>query len=211
MRARVATLTDSQTKAANAAALNAVKEFKEHKEEQQQRKQQGTGPVRRTLDEGQSAASLQTPPSTSSWNASSASSLAPHLGSSSSSLAASTNAVGASSPGAAINTRAPGAGAGAAAAATTGGGGNTCGSWLKVYFYEFPEDLPFMKLARDFKQACFNENKCGDSQYGGENLLAQFSLELILADFFRQSCVRTMDPEEAHFFYVPFFHDVEYR
>jgi hypothetical protein len=94
----------------------------------------------------------------------------------------------------------------AAAAASPG----ACGSWLKVYYYEFPEDLPFVKLARDFKQSCFAENKC-DSQYGGENLLAQFSLELILADFFRQSCVRTMDPDEAHLFYVPFFHDVEYR
>ena len=45
----------------------------------------------------------------------------------------------------------------------------------------------------------------------GENLLAQFSLELILHDFFKQSCVRTMDPEEAHLFYVPFYNDVEYR
>ena len=85
-----------------------------------------------------------------------------------------------------------------------------CGSWLKVYVYDFPDDLSWKKMTAKFKRDCLNTHKC-DSQYGGENLLAQFSLELILADFFMQSCVRTMDPEEAHLFYVPFFHDVEYR
>ena len=36
-------------------------------------------------------------------------------------------------------------------------------------------------------------------------------MELILHDFFKQSCVRTMDPEKAHLFYVPFYNDIEYR
>ena len=192
LRARVAALTDSQKRAAAAAALSAVKQYREQNEEQkpkpieetqiqgQQQREQEKGPLRRTLEDGQSVASSQSL-SSSPWNASNT---------------PSTQAAAITPP--------------TAVAAAGGGGGGTCGSWLKVYFYEFPEDLPFMKLARDFKQSCFNENKC-DSQYGGENLLAQFSLELILADFFRQSCVRTMDPEEAHFFYVPFFHDVEYR
>jgi hypothetical protein len=86
-----------------------------------------------------------------------------------------------------------------------------CNSWLKIYVYEFPEDLKFNKVAAEYLADCRSERGKCDSQYGGENLLAQFSLELILADFFRQSCTRTMDPEEADLFYVPYYNDVEYR
>ena len=92
----------------------------------------------------------------------------------------------------------------------TGTGSKRCGSWLKVYVYEFPESLIFNQYAAQYLKQCRETRNC-NSQYGGENLLAQFSLELILHDFFKQSCVRTMDPEEAHLFYVPFYNDVEYR
>lgn len=101
----------------------------------------------------------------------------------------------------------PGPGSLRALSSSTGTAGG-CGSWLKVYMYEFPEALSWKVTTAAFLRDCRERNKC-DSQFGGENLLAQFSLELILHDFFAQSCVRTRDPEEAHLFYVPFFHDVE--
>jgi hypothetical protein len=104
-----------------------------------------------------------------------------------------------------------GGGTGGGSNANGGNGDGKCGSWLKVFVYEFPPELPFNKLAAEYKEDCRQpKGKC-DSQYGGENLLAQFSLELILHDFFLQSCVRTLNPEEAHLFFVPFHNDVEYR
>lgn len=86
-----------------------------------------------------------------------------------------------------------------------------CSSKLRVYVYDFPEELDFIQIAKTYKTDCREKNKCGHSQYTGEGLLAQFSLELILHDFFAQSCLRTLDPSEAHLFYVPFYNDVEYR
>jgi len=85
-----------------------------------------------------------------------------------------------------------------------------CNSWLKVYVYDFPKDLLFIQYAEQLKRECKELGKCG-SHYGGEHLLAQFTLELILHDFFLQSCTRTKDPEEAHLFFVPFYNDIEYR
>ena len=39
----------------------------------------------------------------------------------------------------------------------------------------------------------------------------QFALEFVVTDFLTQFCGRTMDPEEADFFYLPLTRDAEYR
>ena len=60
--------------------------------------------------------------------------------------------------------------------ATLGGYNNNnkaaipCGSWLKVYVYEFPDDLLFNQYATKYLQDCREVGSAG--QYGGENLLA---------------------------------------
>ena len=42
-------------------------------------------------------------------------------------------------------------------------------------------------------------------------ILEQFSLEYILYDFFTQSCVRTLNPDDADYYYMPMLRDAEYR
>ena len=52
---------------------------------------------------------------------------------------------------------------GSATTVSPQGSPRKCGSWLKVYMYEFPEDLPFMKMAAQHLKECRDEGKC-DSQ-----------------------------------------------
>ncbi|KAJ1453615.1 exostosin family-domain-containing protein [Pelagophyceae sp. CCMP2097] len=89
----------------------------------------------------------------------------------------------------------------------------SCPSDLKVYVYEYPgmEDMRWYALARAQRQACIDEGVRCANHFAGEHLLAQFSLELVLHDFFAQSCVRTHDAEKADLFFVPHYADLQYR
>jgi len=83
--------------------------------------------------------------------------------------------------------------------------GEGCPYSFRVYSYEFDESFRFNRLYAEARA------KPARSHLEGEHLLAQFSLEFILADFFRDACVRTRDPSVADFYFVPFFSDIEYR
>lgn len=83
--------------------------------------------------------------------------------------------------------------------------GLRCPYSVRVYVYEFSASLAFNQLAAKGRKSP------SDSHFDGEHLLAQFSLEFILSDFFEQACVRTMDPDVADFYFVPFYSDIEYR
>ncbi|KAH8064471.1 protein kinase [Aureococcus anophagefferens] len=91
-------------------------------------------------------------------------------------------------------------------------GAGPCPSDLKVYVYEYPgvESMAWYQHAKKMRQRCREDDRCAN-HYAGEHLLAQFSLELILHDFFTKACVRTRDPEAADLFFVPHYGDVLYR
>lgn len=82
--------------------------------------------------------------------------------------------------------------------------GEQCPYSVRVYVYEFPARLKFVEAARKARA-----DRAG--HFDGEHLLAQFSLEFVLTDFFEQSCIRTLDADKADFYFVPFFSDIEYR
>ena len=81
----------------------------------------------------------------------------------------------------------------------------TCPHAVRVYTYDFAAGLPFNELAARARA------RPAKTHFDGEHLLAQFTLEFVLADFFRQACIRTDDPARADFFFVPFYSDIEYR
>ncbi|KAH8078843.1 protein kinase [Aureococcus anophagefferens] len=87
-------------------------------------------------------------------------------------------------------------------------GAGPCPSDLKVYVYEYPgvESMAWYRHAKEMRQRCREDDRCAN-HYAGEHLLAQFSLELILHDFFTKACVRTRDPEAADLFFVPHYGD----
>ena len=81
---------------------------------------------------------------------------------------------------------------------------DTCPFSFKLYIYDLPPHIPPIKLAEEARHnktyhVC---QKC---------IYEQFSLELIVYDYFAQFCGRTLDPEEADYFYLPVARDVEYR
>lgn len=86
-----------------------------------------------------------------------------------------------------------------------------CPSSLKVYVYEYPgmADMRWHQLAEDQRRDCA-AGPCR-THFSGEHLLAQFTLEHVLHDFFSQSCLRTKNPEEADLFFVTHFGDILYR
>lgn len=80
----------------------------------------------------------------------------------------------------------------------------SCKFNFKVYVYDLPSDLLALKISEEARRnktyhIC---QKC---------ILEQFSLEYIMNDFFTKFCGRTLDPEEADFFYLPLVRDAEYR
>ena len=86
-----------------------------------------------------------------------------------------------------------------------------CPSSLKVYVYEYPgmKDMVWHRHAEEQRRQCA-QGPCR-THFNGEHLLAQFTLEHVLYDFFRQSCVRTRNPDEADLFFVTHFGDILYR
>ena len=86
-----------------------------------------------------------------------------------------------------------------------------CPSSLKVYVYEYPgmRDMVWHRHAEEQRRQCA-QGPCR-THFNGEHLLAQFTLEHVLYDFFRQSCVRTRNPDEADLFFVTHFGDILYR
>jgi len=99
-----------------------------------------------------------------------------------------------------------------------------CASDLRVFVYEYPgvEAMPWHAEAARMRAECLRAASSASQRghnrgvqcanhFAGEHLLAQFSLELILHDFFRKSCIRTLDPERADLFFVPHYADVSYR
>lgn len=90
--------------------------------------------------------------------------------------------------------------------------GSPCPSSLKVFVYEYPgmEKMNWFAYAHRARETCRAGGSCA-SHFNGEHLLAQFSLEIILHEFFLRSCVRTTNEAEADLFFVPFYGDVAYR
>ena len=83
--------------------------------------------------------------------------------------------------------------------------GAACPYAVRVYSYEFSPSYAFNELAAAARRSPAR------THFEGEHLLAQFTLEFVLADFFSQACVRTDDPERADFYFVPFYSDIERR
>ncbi|KAJ8599643.1 hypothetical protein CTAYLR_005383 [Chrysophaeum taylorii] len=90
---------------------------------------------------------------------------------------------------------------------------SSCPSALRVYVYEYPgiEKMAWYVEAERMRLECGSDERPCANHFAGEHLLAQFSIEMILHDFFRRACIRTMDPKRADLFYVPFYADVSYR
>ena len=86
-----------------------------------------------------------------------------------------------------------------------------CPSSLKVFVYEYPgmKDMVWHRHAENQRKQCA-QGPCR-THFNGEHLLAQFTLEHVLYDFFRQSCIRTRNPDEADLFFVTHFGDILYR
>jgi hypothetical protein len=81
---------------------------------------------------------------------------------------------------------------------------STCPYRFKAYVYPIPTELAAFRFGEEARRnrtlhVC---HKC---------ILEQFSLEYIMYDFFTQFCGRTMNPDEADFFYLPLIRDAEYR
>ena len=79
---------------------------------------------------------------------------------------------------------------------------STCPYTFKLFIYPFEQLLPSFQLA---EQARKNQtyhicHKC---------IYEQFSLEYIIYDYFSQFCGRTMNPDEADFFYIPMLRYVQ--
>ena len=70
-------------------------------------------------------------------------------------------------------------------------------------------DMVWHRHAEEQRRQCA-QGPCR-THFNGEHLLAQFTLEHVLYDFFRQSCVRTRNPDEADLFFVTHFGDILYR
>ena len=73
---------------------------------------------------------------------------------------------------------------------------SSCPYTFKLFIYPFEHLLPSFQLA---EQARRNQtyhicHKC---------IYEQFALEYIVYDYFSQFCGRTMNPDEADFFYIP--------
>ena len=73
---------------------------------------------------------------------------------------------------------------------------SSCPYTFKLFIYPFEHLLPSFQLA---EQARRNQtyhvcHKC---------IYEQFSLEYIVYDYFSQFCGRTMNPDEADYFYIP--------
>ena len=79
-----------------------------------------------------------------------------------------------------------------------------CPFSFRVYVYDIPPHIPPIRLAEEAR-ANKTFHVCQRCIY------EQFSLELIVYDYFSQFCGRTLDPEEADYFYLPIARDVEYR
>ncbi len=45
----------------------------------------------------------------------------------------------------------------------------------------------------------------------GRCIFEQFALEFVVMDYFTQFCGRTMNPDEADYFYLPLTRDLDYR
>lgn len=75
---------------------------------------------------------------------------------------------------------------------------------FKVYVYQIPSTLPSVQISEEARrnQTLHVCQKC---------ILEQFALEYIILDFFSNFCGRTMNPDEADFFYLPIVRDAEFR
>lgn len=93
---------------------------------------------------------------------------------------------------------------------------------FKVYVYPLPEDLPAVQVGEEAR-AKQQLNICQKCIFVSVLYLStatlvdlcmlynpqeQFALEFVVTDFLTQFCGRTMDPEEADFFYLPLTRDV---
>lgn len=79
-----------------------------------------------------------------------------------------------------------------------------CKYSFKVYIYDIPSSIGAIRISHEARRnhtlhVC---HKC---------ILEQFSLEYIIYDFFTSFCGRTLNPDDADFFYLPLVRDAEFR
>ena len=79
-----------------------------------------------------------------------------------------------------------------------------CPFSFRVYVYKLPPHIAPVKLSEEAR-ANKSFHVCQRC------IFEQFSLELIVHDYFSQFCGRTLNPDEADYFYLPIARDVEYR
>ena len=79
-----------------------------------------------------------------------------------------------------------------------------CPYTFKLFIYPFEHILPSFHLA---EQARLNQTY----HIRPGHIYEQFLLEYIIYDYFSQFCARTMNPDEADYFYIPMMRDVEFR
>ena len=79
-----------------------------------------------------------------------------------------------------------------------------CPYTFKLFIYPFEHLLPSFQIA---EQARHNQTY----HIRPGHIYEQFSLEYIIYDYFSQFCGRTMNPDEADYFYIPMMRDVEFR
>eukprot|EP01040_Poterioochromonas_malhamensis_P001367 gene1367-1448_t len=79
-----------------------------------------------------------------------------------------------------------------------------CKYSFKVYVYDIPSNLAALKISEEARQN-------GTLHVCRKCILEQFSLEYIVLDYFLKFCGRTMNPDEADYFYLPLVRDAEYR
>ncbi len=77
-----------------------------------------------------------------------------------------------------------------------------CDSEIKVYVYEIAPALHERGEAA---------RKNGEYHICKKCIFEQFSLEYIVYDYFMQHCGRTLNPEEADYFYLPIIREIDYR
>ena len=79
-----------------------------------------------------------------------------------------------------------------------------CKHDFKVYVYELSPAIPAQRLAEEARrnQTYHICKKC---------IFEQFALEYVIDDYLSQFCGRTLNPDEADFFYLPIVRDLEYR